>query len=53
MLSVDDKSLINTLYPPPHATHEWSDPLASPEPIEEEESEEEDEDDEEGEEGKL
>ena len=50
VLSVDDKTLVNSLYPPPHETHEWSDPLASPEPIddEEEESEEEEEEEEEG-----
>jgi len=50
VLSVDDKTLINALYPPPHATHQWADPLASPEPLEEEEDEEETEEETEDEE---
>ena len=47
MLSVDDKTLIKALYPPPHATHQWADPLATPEPLDEDEEDEEESDDEE------
>ena len=46
ILSVDDKALVNALYPPPGDTHKWSDPLASPEPVELEESEDESEEEE-------
>ena len=47
VLSVDDKKLINVLYPPPHATHQWADPLATPEPLEEDEEDEDEESEEE------
>nr|BDF92383.1 comb plate cilium protein CTENO189 [Bolinopsis mikado] len=47
VLSVDDKTLIKALYPPPHATHQWADPLATPEPLDEDEEDEEESDDEE------
>ena len=47
VLSVDDKTLVKALYPPPHATHQWADPLATPDLLEEDdEDDEESEDDE-------
>ncbi|XP_063675699.1 uncharacterized protein LOC134812281 isoform X5 [Bolinopsis microptera] len=47
VLSVDDKTLVKALYPPPHATHQWGDPLATPDILEEDDEDEEESEDEE------